>query len=69
MGYLGEQNLQKLKIMLIGMDPPLDNCVCIPCIQRRIKEKLYKRKFKLEIYPLKFIHTDIAGPFPVTGYN
>ena len=55
--------------MLIGMDPPPNNYIYILCIQGRIKEKLYKRKFKLGIYPLKFIYTNIAGPFPVIGYN
>ena len=69
MGHLGEQNLQKLKIMLIGMDPPLNNCVYVPYVQGWMKEKLYKRKFKLGIYPLKFIYTDIASPFPIIGYN
>ena len=55
--------------MLTGMDLPLDNYVYILYIQRQIKEKLYKRKFKLETYLFKFIYTDIAGPFPVIGYN
>ena len=51
------------------MDPPLNNCVCVPYVQRQMKEKLYKRKFKLGTYLFKFIHTDIAGPFFVIGYN
>jgi hypothetical protein len=51
------------------MDPPPDNCVCIPCVQGRMKEKPHKKKFKPGTYPLEFIYTDIAGPFPVTGYN
>ena len=55
--------------MLTKIDLPLDNYICVPYIQGRIKEKPYKRKFKLGIYSLKFIHTDIAGPFPVIGYN
>jgi hypothetical protein len=69
MGHLGEQNLQKLKTMSIRMDLPLNNCIYIPCVQKQIKKKLYKRKFKPGTYLLKFIYTDITGPFPVTGYN
>ena len=55
--------------MLTRIDPPPDNCVCILCVQGQIKEKPYKRKFKLGIYLFKFIYTDIAGLFPVIGYN
>ena len=51
------------------MDPPPDNYVCVLYVQGRIKEKLYKKKFKLGTYPLKFIYTDIASPFPIIGYN
>ena len=69
MGHLGEQNLQKLKIILIGMDPPLNNYIYVPCVQGQIKEKPHKRKFKLGTYLLKFIHINITGSFPVIGYN
>ena len=69
MGHLGEQNLQRLKTLSTGMDPPPDDCVCVPCVQGRMKEKPHKRKFKPGTYPLEFIHTNIASPFPVTGYN
>ena len=31
-GYLGEQNLQRLKTMLTGIDLSLDNCVYILCV-------------------------------------
>ena len=55
--------------MSTGMDPPPDNCVCVPYIQRQMKEKPYKRKFKPGTYLFKFIYTDIAGPFSVIGYN
>ena len=55
--------------MLTRIDPPLNNYICVPYVQRRIKEKPYKRKFKLRTYLFKFIYTDIASPFSVIGYN
>src|SRR5436190_24088310 len=33
----------------------------------RMKEGPHKVPFKPGTYPLEFIHTDIAGPFPVPG--
>jgi hypothetical protein len=55
--------------MLTRIDPPLNNYVYILCVQKQIKEKLYKKKFKLGTYLFKFIYTNIAGPFSVIGYN
>ena len=67
MGHLGEQNLLKLKGMSYGMSDIPEACLCEACVLGRMKEGPHKVPFKPGTYPLEFIHTDIAGPFPVPG--
>ena len=42
---------------------------CTDCILERMKEKPHNKPSPHGEYPLEYIHTDIAGPFPVVGYN
>lgn len=42
---------------------------CTDCILGRKKEKPHNKSSPRGEYPLEYIHTDIAGPFPVVGYN
>lgn len=69
MGHLGEQNLQRLATMSTGMERRPDFCLCKPCVYGRMRESPHKTPSKRGEYPMEYIHTDIAGPLPVTGYD
>ena len=69
LGHLGEQNLQRLATMSTGMERRPDFCLCEPCVYGRMKETPHKSPAKRGDYPIEYIHTDIAGPLLVAGYN
>ena len=52
-----------------GMNDVPEACLCEACVLGRMKEGPHKVPAKCGTYPLEFIHTDIGGPFPVTGYK
>ena len=66
-GHLGEQNLEKTAKCVVGMRPLPYKCLCKPCVQGRMKGGAHVKPAKPGTAPLEFIHTDIAGPMPVTG--
>lgn len=69
MGHLGEQNVKRLQQMSTGMTKPTNITPCTECILGRMIEKPHITPSQRGEYLLEFIHTDIAGPFPVKGYN
>lgn len=69
MGHLGEQNVKRLQEMSIGMKSSNNTHFCTDCILERMKEKPHNKESPRGEYPLEYIYTDIAGPFPVVCYN
>lgn len=69
MGHLGEQNVKRLQDMSTGMTGPVKATPCTECLLGRMKEKPHNTPSRRGEYPLEYIHTDIAGPFPIAGYN
>lgn len=69
MGHLGKQNVKRLQEMSTGMTKPNNAHPCKECILGRMKEKPLHKSSPRGEYLLEYIHTDIAGPFPVAGYN
>jgi hypothetical protein len=67
MGHVGEATLRKLQACTTGMRPIPSEHVCHSCLQGRMRETPHNHPIKRGTYPMEFIHTDIAGPFPVTG--
>ncbi len=67
--HLGEQNVKRLQGMSTCMTKLINAHPCTDCILGRIKEKPHNKSSPFGEYPLEYIHTDIAGPFPVVGYN
>ena len=69
MGHLGEQNVKRLQDMSTGMTRPVKATPCTECLLGRMKEKSHNTPSRRGEYPLEYIHIDIAGPFPIAGYN
>ncbi len=69
MGHLGEQNVKRLQRMSKGMTKLINAHPCKDCILRRMKEKPHNKSSPHGEYHLEYIHTDIAGPFPVVGHD
>ena len=69
MSHLGEQNVRRLQDMSTGMTRPVNATSCTECLLGRMKEKPHRTPSRRGEYPLEYIHTDIAGPFPIPGYN
>ncbi len=69
MGHLGEQNVKCLQEMSTGMTKLINAHPCTDCILGRMKEKQHNKSSPRGEYPLEYINTDIAGPFPVVGYK
>ncbi len=69
MGHLGEQKVKRLQEMSTGMTKLINVHPCTDCILGRMKEKPQNKSSPCGEYPLEYIHTDIAGSFPVVGYN
>lgn len=55
--------------MSTGMIKPNNAHSCKNCILGKMKEKPYNKRSQHGEYPLKYIHIDIAGSFPVVDYN
>lgn len=71
MGHLSEAALKKLQKMATGIDlkePWKETCTCEPCVYGRMKETPHTGHVRRGEYPMELIHSDLAGPFPVTGY-
>ena len=69
MGYLGKQNVKRLQKMSTGMARSNNAHLCTDYILGRMKEKPHNKPLLRGEYPLEYIHTNIAGLFPVVGYN
>ena len=69
MGHLGEQNVKRLQEISTGMARSNNAYPCTDCILGRMKKKPHNKLSPYEEYPLEYIHTDIAGLFPVISYN
>lgn len=55
--------------MLTGMAKSNNAHFCTNCILEKMEKKPYNKSSPYKKYPLKYIYPDIAGFFPVVGYN
>lgn len=69
MSHLGKQNIKCLQEISTNMAWSNNVYPCTDCILEKMKEKPYNKPSPRRKYLLKYIHTDIAGFFPVFGYN
>lgn len=69
LAHLGEKNLKLLRNMSIGMNSTSAICLCEPYMMGQMKEVPHTTSSKRGTYPMEFVHTDVAGPFPVTGFD
>ena len=67
--HRGERNLVRLRAMSMGMNTVPKVCICESCFDGRMREVSHNTASQKGKYPLEFIHTDIAGRFPITGYD
>ncbi len=69
LSHLGEQNLQHLATISTRVERRPDFCLCKPYVYCKMKETPHKSPAKRGEYPIEYIHTDIAAPLPVAGYD
>ena len=69
LAHLREQNIEKLKTMSTGIKPVNPGTMCHHCLEGKLKECPHRKHFAPGTYYMEFIHTDIGGPFPVTGHE
>ncbi|SLM33937.1 Ribonuclease H-like domain [Lasallia pustulata] len=69
LAHLREQNIEKLKTMSTGIKPVNPGTMCHHCLEGKLKECPHRKHFAPGTYYMEFIHTDIGGPFPVTGHK
>lgn len=55
--------------MLIEMERCPDFCLCKSYVYNRMKKTSHKILAKRNDEPMEYIHTDIARPLPVAGYD
>lgn len=70
LAHLKEKNLKLLRNMSTGMNSTISaTCLFEPCMIRQMKEVSHTTSSKCGTYPMEFFHTDVAEPFPVTGFE
>jgi hypothetical protein len=56
--HLGDANIQRARKVVHGMTMP-EGCLCIDCVETRLKQRPHKGHFKRGKYPMEFLHVDI----------
>ena len=72
MGHLGQQNVDKLPNMSLGVDLSAkiaDECTCEECALGRMRAKPHQKPLRQGTYPLEVIHSDVVGKMKTTGYD
>lgn len=70
LAHLGGENLKLSCNMSTGIGSATSAiCLCKPCVMGRMKEVPHTSSSKGGTYPMEFVHTDVAGRFPVPGFD